>query len=282
MSSLGVEPSDLEIFADTFLKSGMPSIDAFLARRGKHRIGTRTIEDIGKAAIAHHLIECEKPDPLHAFPDDHWYEYLWSFMADSLESFGENRLSIITFNYDRSLEYYLMTALQHSFGISWQAAEQHLKKIPIIHVYGQLGVLSESSGADVRSYTNAAKPAYVPIAANGIRVIDESRDDDEVFDEAFSFLCDAQRICFLGFGFDETNVRRLRINELIQDIRARKREAPMFFATTVGLEDAERQKITKLLNPNQSSFGNPTESRIAPYAGFETMKYLRASGALIS
>lgn len=289
MPQFGFDVSELTVFQETFLKSEMRSIDAFLARRGNDKVrlnSLHTYAEIGKAAIACCLIQKEQPVQLHTATDDHWYQYLWSFIADSLESFGQNKLSIITFNYDRSLEFYLLTALQNTFGISAQVAAEHLKKIPILHVYGQLSALPELSqqGTETRRYRHdIVDPAYIAAAARGIRVIAENRDDDVVFEKAYSYLNAAQRICFLGFGFDATNIRRLRIHQLMQDIRAREGNAPLMFATTMGLERAERLSVINNLSTARS-FGdkNPAQENIGEHGDLKTERYLRATGVFIN
>lgn len=290
MSPYGYDERDLKIFCDTFLKSGMHSIDAFLARRGNEKVGSltnMTFADIGKAAIAYCLINCERPEVLHNFIDDHWYSYLWSFMNDSLESFGQNKLKIITFNYDRSLEFYLLTALQNSFGISEEVAAQHLKKIPIIHAYGKLAELTGLAEASMESRTyraEAENSAYISAAVRGIRVIDESRDDDAVFEQAYSYLSDAQKICFLGFGFDETNFRRLRVEQLMQYYRKERSEnAPEIFATTLGMQTAERNWVINKLNATgMSAIYNPAKENIASHGELKNQQYLRATGVFIN
>ena len=40
-------------------------------------------------------------------PSDHWYALLANQLEIGTDRFGENKLSIVTFNYDRSLEHYL-------------------------------------------------------------------------------------------------------------------------------------------------------------------------------
>ena len=288
MPQFGFDVDELTVFMKTFLKSEMTSIDAFLARRGNDKVrlnSLHTYADIGKAAIAYCLIQNEQPEKLHITTDDHWYQYLWSFIADSLESFGENKLSIITFNYDRSLEFYLLTALQNSFGISAQVAAEHLKKIPILHVYGQLAALPELSqpGSGSLHYRHdIVDPASIAMAASGIRVIDEGRDDDDVFEQAYLYLSAAQRICFLGFGFDPTNVRRLRIDQLMKEIKAREENAPLMFATTIGLEKAEQLSVINKLSTARF-FGdqNPAQENIGNHGDLKTERYLRATGVFI-
>ena len=286
---IGFNESEIQEFSSVFSRSGMPSIDAFLARRGTHKVRSDswcTFSDIGKAAIAYCLIKNEHPDRLFSSNlDDHWYQYLWSLIADSLGSFGENKLHIITFNYDRSLEFYLLTALQSSFGISAAEAAIHLKKIPILHVYGQLGELQEAIQArDGRAYSNNVSSAGpIEVAAAGIRVIDESRDDDAVFEQAYSYLKSAQRIYFLGFGFDETNVRRLRLDTLVQGIRKDQSEDASFFATTMGLKAAERNRVIQRLNVKRYPFDNHRSSEnIAEHGDLNSEQYLRTLGVLHS
>lgn len=255
---------DIKVFCETFLHSGMQSIDAFLARRGAHSLyppydnasaGQRTFSDIGKAAIALKLIECEEHNSLFNTKEDHWYQYLWTSLSDSLSDFGKNKLSIITFNYDRSLEHYLLTALQHSFGINEKQASEQLKKIPIIHVYGQLAELPHicADGAESRFFKpDISNLAYIDAAARGIKVIDEGRNDDSVFGKAQKYLSEAERICFLGFGFDETNVHRLGIKNILTDRFMKSGFAvPRVYATSIGQRDAERRRIVELLSPNE-------------------------------
>lgn len=277
---------DVRAFCDAFQKSQMPSIDAFLGRRGNDRVGyvgSPTFSELGKAAIAYLLIQREAADQLFHERDDHWYQYLWSRISDSLDSFPSNRLRIITFNYDRSLEAYLLTALQHAFGVPEHQAASLLRHIPILHVYGQLGTLPELSWTtqqETRRYEgDNVTPLAIAVAANGIRVIDEHRDDDEVFAQAYEYLSTSQRICFIGFGFDETNVRRLQLARLTAD------PAIDFqvYSTTIGLQDAERNRVINTVRPKsipgRPTFGdNSTADHIAKYPDHLPERYLRATG----
>src|SRR5205814_6081210 len=68
-----------------------------------------------------------------------WYQYLFGKLNASFEEFGQNKLSVVTFNYDRSLEHFLLTTLQYSHGKTFdQCADLLMANIPIVHVYGQL------------------------------------------------------------------------------------------------------------------------------------------------
>ena len=128
-------PDEFSKFREAFLKSGQPSVDAFLERRPEFL-------DVGKLAIAFCLMPFEKEENLY-YPDPSrggdWYEYLSVKLNSSFEEFGQNRLSIITFNYDRSLEQYLLNSLINLHGKTRDECAEALAQIPIVHVYGQLG-----------------------------------------------------------------------------------------------------------------------------------------------
>lgn len=280
---------DISAFCEAFKRSQMPSIDAFLANRKDHHVmgaGSPTFSELGKAAIAYCLMQREDESKLFLERDDHWYQYLWSKISDSLESFGSSQLKIITFNYDRSLERYLLVALQNAFGIRATDAATHLRKIPILHVYGKLGALPElpEPNSQTRPYSaDKLTPMAIDIAAKGIRVIDEHRKDDGIFQQASSWLRESQRICFIGFGFDSTNVRRLKLHAL-RAISENPRELSncMGYATTYRMENAERSSVVNLLVRGHSINNNHGEvlKNIEPYASYQPERYLRATGVL--
>ncbi len=115
-------------FAEDLRTSGYSSVDAFLENRDDWI-------DIGKLAIAHKLILYEQNARLFPpnQPKDHWYECLWQKLsAESWKQFKKNRITIITFNYDRSLEHYLSAIIYNNFKIKPSAVT---KALPIIHVH---------------------------------------------------------------------------------------------------------------------------------------------------
>ena len=123
---------DIEKFREALLFSGKNSIDSFLEHR-------KEFIPIGKTAIAQELIKYE--DPTQLFKVGDWYQYFYNLLNASFEHFGNNKISIITFNYDRSLDHYLFTALHNSYGKTEEECVSVMENIPIIHVHGQLGML---------------------------------------------------------------------------------------------------------------------------------------------
>jgi hypothetical protein len=293
--------SELEIekFCEAFLRSGTGSIDAFLARRGDHVVvhGGHTFAQIGKAAIAFALIRKEDVGALHNFTNgDNWYQYLWQNLGESIEEIENAPISIVTFNYDRSLEMYLLLAIQNAFGVSEAQAALHLKKISINHVYGQIGGLAclSDSPDGCRSYKQSTSPENIKIGAAGIKVIAEDRGDGAEFEKAQAAIASAEKICFLGFGFDPINVRRLGIKELLIKRFPNSRFVhPTTFATTLGMLHAERETVIQLLLPNSEGIAEYTVERynctklteeirqnVLSAANEKNMNYLRHTGVL--
>lgn len=155
----GVE--DFENFARDLWNSRLPSIDDFLFHRPEYSL-------IGKICILFVLSDYEdakrfqpfsqiqggtfvpghQPPCEWKYPSCGWYEYLFHCLREGtsgdFEKIKQNKLSIITFNYDRSLEHFLFTALQAIYGIQLNEGDiaEFFKRIPVKHVYGELGILS--------------------------------------------------------------------------------------------------------------------------------------------
>ncbi len=120
LRSSGFNAETIGRFRTALIRSGRPSVDAFLEYREE-------FVDVGKAAIACTLLPLEKTDRLFDCwmqkgekPDDNmgnWYQHLFGVLSDGVpfDDFDKNKLGIITFNYDRSLEQYLFTALKNSY-----------------------------------------------------------------------------------------------------------------------------------------------------------------------
>ena len=122
-----------------------PSIDLFLKENEQ-------FAEIGKLSIAAALLPCENYDHLISETyDDGWYEYIYHRLLRecTFNNFTKNKLDIITFNYDRSLEVFLWTVFLGFYKQSEENALRILKHINIIHVYGSLGPLSwQTDNAD--------------------------------------------------------------------------------------------------------------------------------------
>jgi hypothetical protein len=205
----GFPAEEIEDFRRSFFLSGRQSIDAFLECRDD-------LMRIGKAAIAQELIRFENEGKLFDYDDKNWLrEMLVRLDTSSFAEFAENRLSFITYNYDRSVEHFLFTSLQNSYKKTDAECAAVLSKIPIIHLHGRLGFLPWQ-GQNARPYAVDINPEALKVSTDNIKVIHEDitegRDDD--FKQAKALLGDAEQIIFMGFGYNSKNIERLGIADL--------------------------------------------------------------------
>lgn len=207
---LGCKAADIRKFRTALLYSGKPSVDAFLEYRPEFL-------EIGRTAIAQVLIPCEQMSKLFTRSpskknDDRWYEYFYQQLDAPFENFDQNKVSIITFNYDRSLEHFLFTSLKHSYGKTDEECASKLQNIPIVHVYGQLDYLPwQKDGGRQYNYHYVVDDLLK--SAKEIKIVHEDVDlqNDPAFTKANSVLNEAKQIYFLGFGYHPQNVERLNI-----------------------------------------------------------------------
>jgi len=201
---------DIRDFATALEKSQAPSVDVFLEYRPQ-------FEKIGKVAIASTLIPYETNERFVSSDNngEGWYSYLFKLMIQG-GRFENNSLSVITFNYDRSLEAFFLFALCNLYGIKEPEAEQYLSYIPIVHLHGSLGDKLWKSALDPqRAYQPDLTPAWVSDAAKHIKIVHEKQSEIE-FDRARKHLYDAEEVLFLGFGFLPDNIQRLRVKNVAE------------------------------------------------------------------
>ena len=213
-SGMGYNEQEVRRFRDALKQSGVPSVDAFLEHR-------QEFLGIGKTAIAEILIPYENENKLFGASED-WYGFLLDRLNTPFDRFQENQITILTFNYDRSLEWYIFKALQARYGMNNLDAINLLKKLRTIHLYGTLGGLPWENGRAYQPSIEWPKPnvTYGPeikfdiiLASNKIKIIHEGILQDQEFTRALEALSAAKRIVFLGFGYNKVNVERLRPKE---------------------------------------------------------------------
>lgn len=233
----------LESFRIALEHSGTASVDAFLEHRPD-------FIEVGKACIASLLLPGENQAMPQMFGSEqsrrHWYEELLRRLNAPFNDFGQNKLVVVTFNYDRSLEHFLMTALQNGHNKTPEECAEQLCSIPILHVYGQLGTYPQLGEPDT-TVTFGAAPvgAALERAAAGIRVIHERMPSTPAIDQAVFALRDCKRICFLGFGYDLTNIDRLGLRHVCP---GKKVSGSIF-----GMLEGQRARASGILGVDLSS-----------------------------
>ena len=223
-------------FRDTFEASGLYSIDAFAAYRPD-------FAEIAKATIAAVLVPLESQRVLsdRHKGDGNWYQLLWSKLhagAASLDDLRSNRLTIVTFNYDRSLEQYLLNAAGATFGVSASSAARILEYVPVIHVYGSLGDFVDPLGFEY--YDGNGVPdrltQRITDASKCIHTMPNERPERN--EAAAAALSNATRLFALGFGFDERNCARVGLETAFADAGRHEIAA----ATVLGMTGSERDR----------------------------------------
>jgi len=243
----------IEIF-----KGAVKSIDVFITNNSK-------FTPIGKYIIAFEIFRAEQescfreeiqPAKEHlenhdsrkyvlgraGFQGGDWYSYLFKRITDglvgrdALPDFSNGNISFITFNYDRSLEYFFYDSLKCLyFEVPEERKTQTLKQLKILHVYGQIAPLKWQNPSDYADYKTQMNESILQNAANKIRTIYEVKENPEL-KEAQSLLKQADKIYFLGFGFAQENMKVLGLPGLIP-------EECQIFGTVLGLESKEINDI---------------------------------------
>ena len=249
MVTLGFKTDKITRFRTALLNSGRLSVDAFLEYRDDFL-------DIGKTAIATALLPYEttsglfrawtvkrmRPEPIQA---DNWYDLFFGVLSDGIpfDEFDKHKLSIITFNYDRSIERYLFTSLKNSYGKTDEECGEKLRKIEIIHVHGSLGPLSwqpSPDGLPWIPYDSGTDPKVIKLAAQNIKIIHEGTADTPEFTQARNILLNSTKVLFLGFGYHPANLKRLGIGTL-------KIKHNNIKGTSLGLSYERKENIRRLI-----------------------------------
>jgi hypothetical protein len=201
------EPQVLADFSRDFKDSPRESIDIFIGSRPE-------FSDVGKVAIAAVLCGYERGNYLYGFDDrmdDDWLQSLFNNYLNrstSIDEFGQNKLKIITFNYDRSIEHRLTMALKSTYGITYPEAKNAASQTEIIHVHGQLGGYFGNDGLQEVHYSSTLNEQKLRLAAKSISYFFEDGEDTRL-KKIRKILAAAERIAFLGFGYDLVNLNRL-------------------------------------------------------------------------
>jgi len=225
---VGVE-SGVSRFAEDLKNSNPRSIDQWLSHRNDHE------QLIAKSIIASIIIDHENQDKLFESKKS-WYEYLYRIMDDSrsLRDVGNNKLTIITFNYDRSLEHFLYTRLISDYGND-QQVRAVLSQISIIHVRGQIDNLPWQDANDSRPYNNNQNYLNLLPLGRNIKIVGE---DIPEFKRIREKMAQAEKIYLLGFGFHPENLDVLG-RDLIN-------KCQYVVATTYGLIAEERRTLKSM------------------------------------
>jgi hypothetical protein len=185
------------------------SIDEFLARYGEH-------SPLVKLAIAHRLNTKEEiyqhTDPQHA---DHWYLRLLDEFLSNDPALGGGVLTVVTFNYDLSLEEFMFETIRARHRLTDEKARETLKALAVQHIYGHLGPLQSVHG-EGRSYGRFRSLDQLRDAARSISTCFEEASKVAV-ENAHPSISESAVVAFLGFGYSKENLGRLELKKCLRE-----------------------------------------------------------------
>jgi hypothetical protein len=248
-------------FKKTFENSSTKSIDVFMARNpklapvGKYVIGFEIFKAEGKSQFRERAKRTQEQykqwEPegeryllRKDFQGDDWYLYLFNRLTsgltkpDVLPEFSDSKIAFITFNYDRSLEYFLYESFRNSFTEVPEAEViQCLKNLKILHVYGQIAPLTWQDANEGVDYRPQISEGLLRSASSNIKTIYEVRQTPEVT-EARNLVKQADQIFFLGLGYAPENMNLLQLPRRIP-------RGCSVRGTGYGLEENEIDEISR-------------------------------------
>ena len=214
LGQLEIDQEIYERVVARLLSSGCTSVDQFA-----EYLDNPADILVAKSLVAYHVAIFETRASLSADrPGGHWYELLANHLIGvELDSFPQRDIAIITFNYDRSLEQYLLDCLGSRFGERHSQTEVRdaFQRLPLIHIYGRLGHLpgfGTGSSRSERPYEPIRGGAELQSATAGMHMLRELRDHPRrgQREAARECLGAAQgRVSFLGFAYAQENLEAL-------------------------------------------------------------------------
>jgi hypothetical protein len=235
---------EIDRFRGEFFNAQRVSIDAFLAWRKDE------FEVIGKFAAALGVLMCER----RVYLNENWYQWLLEDLIQDGPSFDASNLRVITFNYDRSFEFYFWRAFRATFNLNDAQADEMLRRIEIVHVYGHCGELR--SGVEVVPYGgNDGHADQAGRASKTINVV-APRTLPPTTKRIREIVAESERLCFLGFGFWKENLDLLGLDKTSKHI----------FASALHLDEGVRRKVKNRLSPDFNKrlvFGESSQDVLA-------------------
>jgi hypothetical protein len=220
-------------FVENFDRSHINSIDRFLAER------SNDFYEIGTMAIALSILQkecnCKFSKELdYGSMKDDLYFYLYNIMISGIEEgfifeqFKNNKVSFITFNYDRSLDFFLYDSFSNSlpFEQLQQFEFDKMKHFPFnfIHVYGSTPLEWQSNNPPYLKFMKGKGFDEITLSdiqqfAESIRIIQKSRNKEPFIIKVQEEILRADQIFFLGFGFAQENLEVLGIPDILKGKR---------------------------------------------------------------
>lgn len=166
-----------------------------------------------------------------------WYVGFFQMLTENVSKnqLGElfDNVAIITFNYDRCIERFLVQALADYYELTDEESQVLVSHLPIYHPYGQVGKLPWQQRRNGVPFGSSETPLLE--LSREIKTFTEGLDDEELIEGIHRQVADAETIVFLGFAFHPSNMELLTPRMQCS--------AKRIFATTYSLSDADEAVI---------------------------------------
>jgi hypothetical protein len=182
-----------------------------------------------------------------------------------------DQVTLINFNYDRTVEQYLYWGLQRRAGVSAGDAKAALARLKIIRPYGSIGRLEWEDKAGIQFGGEEWDNDIFSISTN-IRTFTEQTERTNLVQEIDLVLEAAHVVVFLGFGFHQQNL------ELFKPGPGKNRaDISNVIATVSGVDE---RNFPALVDRLRNSLGFHPEPLLAPLKASQLLTDLRMSVAM--
>jgi hypothetical protein len=198
------------------------------------------IRELGKVMIARVLLSKEH-HAVHTLPGFVDRDWMYDFVGRLKHATPEarSRLGIVTFNYDRILEHRIVVEL-HADAVQEdrELASADYPLVQIEHVHGALGSVRAHANWCNGYFSEGITQGKIAEAQQSISIVAEQA-AEPAFTRARAMIGKAQRVLFMGFGFDSANLQRLGL------VESSKAPLRTIAATCHGLEDSVKAETDK-------------------------------------
>lgn len=193
------------------------SIDALLEQHNNDQ----NVLLCGKLAIVHFICQAEAKSTLRLTPrvegdlplqgQESWLYQLATLITSDVPRSQAERclddLTVVSFNYDRSLEHFLPYAFVMAFGMTLQEAQRLIAaKLKVLRPYGAVGRLPWQPGDMPDCEWGTENPWNMHNLAGQIKTLSEQQNNRQLIMALQNAVASAKRLVLLGFGFQPQNI----------------------------------------------------------------------------
>lgn len=174
------------------------------------------------------------------------------------------QLTIINFNYDRSVEHFLPYALVMAYGIELKEAQQVIaEKLDIVHPHGSVGRLPLQKGEAPQAEWGVEQPWNIHAIAAQLKSLNERSADRNALRDIRLSVASAKRLVFLGFGFQPQNVDLLFENTLSHN--------PEVLISTYGMSSGNAATVAQMIR-RLAGLESADQLMISPGKAWEVLR----------